>query len=176
MYATETATETRPGSWCQFCKAKLVCPSLNSLWGAAATCDPKQAILLDELALGMNLKLAKGVRQYLKALEDEVDRRLNAGLKVPGTKLVRKKANRVWKPQAEAYIIAFAGDAAMTRPELKSPAEIEKLPGAKLVVNKWAFTPDTGLTVALEDDPRVAVTVPTLEESFGAAVAQLDEG
>jgi hypothetical protein len=54
---------------------------------------------------------------------------------------------------------------------------MEKLgPDVKAWVGEYAYTPQTGLTVALADDKRVAVKVQSATEAFGAAAQQLVDG
>lgn len=165
------------GPHCRFCPAKLVCPLLTSLFKAAATHNPKEVVTLEDASLGMSYQSVPAVKHYLKALEDETFRRLNLGAEVPGTKLVHKKANRVWKPGAAALFIERIGEEALTKPELKSPTAIEDLgPAMKTLVKEWAYTPESGLTVALESDRRVGVKVQTTKELFSGAVAALNQG
>jgi len=163
------------GPWCRFCPAKLVCPLLTSLFGAAANANPKTVVNLDSESLGRSYQYKQAVTFYLKALEEETYRRLNAGKEVPGTKLVQKKANRVLKADAKAAFEAeFTSEELFTKPEFKSPPELEKLgPRAKALVAEWAYTPLTGYTVALEGDKRAAVKVQSTAEAFGAAVKLL---
>lgn len=162
------------GPWCRFCPAKLVCPMLTHLFKAACTANPKTIINLSDDSLGRSYQHKEGVKFYIKALDDEVYRRLNAGGSVPGTKLVPKKANRAYKTDATAVFVKEFADEAMTKPELKSPAEMEKLgTRAKALVKEYAYTPQTGLTVALDSDLRVAVKVQSVQEAFGGAVAKL---
>jgi hypothetical protein len=55
----------------------------------------------------------------------------------------------------------------MTEPVLKTPAQMEELGGdAKKFVSEFAYTPDTGFTVALADDRRVSVSRPKAAETF----------
>jgi hypothetical protein len=90
------------------------------------------------------------------------------GKNVPGTKLVHKKANRVWKGGAEAVFREQFGDKAVWPTTLKSPAEMEKVnTDAKALVKEFAYTPESGLTLALESDKRSAVPVRTAEQVFG---------
>lgn len=183
MHSTDD--ELQAGKWCRFCPAKLICPLMNSLWRAAGDYDPKAIPVLNDQTLGLSYQKVEAVKFYLKALEDEVFRRLNAGKVVPGTKLVNKKANRVFNQTVtvkvegkevelpiDAAVKAQFGDAAFSAPELKSPAELEKLgPAAKEFVKEHAYMPVTGLTVALATDKRVGITVQTTQERFGAALA-----
>jgi len=165
------------GPWCRFCPAKLVCPLMTSLFGAAATADPGVVVNLNDQSLGRSYQYTAAVKFYLKALEDETFRRLNAGsMKGCGVKLVMKKANRVWKDEAMgALSVAVPVDDLYTKPEMKSPAEVEKIGAeAKKLVREWAYTPQTGLTVALETDKRATVKVQTSTEAFPNAVELSD--
>lgn len=161
------------GPWCRFCPAKLVCPLLTGLFKAAATANEKDVIELSSDMLGLAYQHVPAVKSYIKALEEETYRRLNLGQEVQGTKLVHKKANRVYKDGAAKVFVDKFGEEALTTPELKSPAEIEKLGSdAKALVKEWAYTPESGLTVALEGDKKPGVKVKSMTETFAAAIAK----
>lgn len=164
------------GNWCRFCPAKLVCPLLKNLFGAAMQTNPKEVIELTSASLGREYGYIQAVKYYIKALEEEIFARLNRGGDVPGTKLVPKKANRVFKPEALTLAREKFGDDAFTLPEMKTPAEIDKLGATgKTFTREYAYTPQTGLTVAGADDNRVAVKVLTSQEAFGDAVKRLSD-
>ena len=181
MQATSIDDTLEAGPWCRFCPAKLVCPMLTSLFRAASTYNPQEIVHADEASLGRSYQYIQGVKFYIKALEDETFRRLSQGKEVPGTVLVHKRANRVFKstvddiPLADAAAMELGPDA-WTKPELKSPPEIEKLgERGKEFVKRWAFKPETGLTVALASDKSAQpVTVKTLAARFGGAVVDPD--
>ncbi len=174
MVRTQLDHTLDAGPWCRFCPAKLVCPLLTSLFKAAATHDPKEVVSSTNEALGRSYQFVPAVKHYLKALEDETYRRLNLSMDVPGTKLVPKKANRAWKADAKDVFTTRFGTEAMTEPGLKSPAEMEKISrAAKELVHEYAFTPQTGLTVALADDNRPAVKVQRPTEAFAGVLANL---
>jgi hypothetical protein len=156
-----------PGKWCRFCPAKLFCPMLTAVYGAAAKADPNILPNFGQKRIGLEYAQREAVKFYLKALEDEVLRRNSLGNTVPGTKLVDKKANRIWDGSAPDLAKAkFAADA-FTKPELKSPAELEKLgPAAKKFVQEHAYMPRTGLTVALDTDSKPEVKVPKSADIF----------
>lgn len=176
MDATAIDDKLDAGPWCRFCPAKLVCPMLTSLWGAAQKANPKAIVNLTDESLGMSYQYVQAVKFYVKAMEEETFKRLNLGRVVPGTKLKLKKANRVYKPDAVALAKAQFGPEAYTTPELKSPAELEKTsPAAREFVKEYAYMPQTGYTVALESDPAPGVTIRTSTETFGAALAALGE-
>lgn len=175
MQLTEMeGAELDAGSWCRFCPAKLICPMMASLFGAACKSNPKEIVPLTDQSLGRSYKYMQAIKSYLKALEDEVFRRLNIGGIVPGCKLVPKKANRVFKPEAPALFKEKFGADAMHPAQLKTPAEMERLGAeAKELVREYAYTPQSGLTVATDDDKRVAVKVETSQQAFGDAVKNL---
>ena len=54
----------------------------------------------------------------------------------------------------ESALDAKYGEKAYEPAALKSPAQIEKLPGGKALIAKLAYKPDTGITLAPEDDNR----------------------
>lgn len=174
------------GKWCRFCPAKLTCPLLVSLFRAASTHDPKEIISLTSEGLGLSYTQVPAVKFYLKALEDEVYRRLMVAQPVPHTKLVNKKAHRVFK---ETVTVKVEGvDTEVDLPDymrktfgkdavdvsLKSPPEFEKMgPAAREFVKEYAYMPVTGLTVALDSDRRTGIIPQSSQDRFGAAAAAI---
>lgn len=174
MLRTEMDNDLDAGKWCRFCPAKLVCPLMVSLFGAAMTANKDQIPQLSDAGLGRSYQYVQAVEQYVKAMKEEAFRRLSTGKELDGIKLVPKKANRVWKGGAIAVFRSRFEQEAFTKPELRSPAEMEKIsPAAKELVKEYAYTPDTGLTVALANDKRPAVKVQKPSDAFGDAVAAL---
>ena len=182
--------ELDAGSWCRFCPAKLICPLQASLFGAANKANPKELITLSDQTIGRSYQYIAAVKAYIKALEEEAFRRLNIGGQIPGIKLVPKKANRVFKTGAvteerDGEIVTLynsvaemmkdkLGADAMHPAELRSPAEMEKLGAvAKELVREFAYTPMTGLTVAVDTDKRGAVKVETTEQAFAAGIKNM---
>jgi len=159
------------GEHCRFCPAKIACPLLKGMFAVAATVNTTWVKDAHPLTLGQEWLQIAPVKMYLKALEEEVYNRLNAGIDVVGTKLVQKNAHRVWKDGALAVMTKEFGDLAMTQPELKSPSEVEKLgEGAKAQVNEWAYKPSSGFTVAAADNKKAGVKMKTAEETFAVFV------
>src|SRR5258708_30504631 len=91
------------------------------------------------------------------------------GEEIEGYKLVNKKANRVFSEEGVIEAKITFGPEAYTAPKLKSPAEIDKI-GAigKKFTKQWAYSPQTGQTVAPLDDPRPAINTRSGEEAFAA--------
>lgn len=110
----------------------------------------------------------KAIDRFSKAVDAELNRRLlTLGQEVPGWKVVTKKADRIWKDEAELNIAALGPDA-YTSPVLKSPAQIEKLPGGATLVAEWAYKPQSGYTIAPLTDSRLAVKVQSSADVFAA--------
>lgn len=176
MQAAEIDETLNAGSWCRFCPAKLACPLLYGLFKAAVNANPKDIPNLSDEALGRDYALREVVKFYLKAQEDDMYRRLSAGRKFAETKLVYKKADRVFKDGAKEALQAALGAEVYTQPSLKTPAQIEALGSkAKTLVKEWAYTPQTGYTVALADDKRIGVTMQTTQQAFGNAIEKMEK-
>lgn len=178
MAATEFDNSLDAGPWCRFCPAKLVCPMLTSLFRAAATHNPGEIVNYSNESIGRSYQYVQAVKFYLKALEEEAFNRLNHGHRMDGAvKLVPKKSNRVWKPEARALAEQKFGRDALTSPQMKSPSELEKLnPAAKEFAKEYAYMPQNGLTVALWDDNRPQVIVRPTKEIFAEAIDKLTSG
>lgn len=143
------------GDWCKFCPAREHCAALKR-----ETLEFNTELEPDYLTgeeIGELLAKSKSLIAFFQMLEKEAYKRIVTGEKVPGYKLVRKKANRVWKATAEEAIAAEFGDDAYTTPVLKSPPQIESLPGGKKFAARYAYSPDTGLTIAPLSDKREEV-------------------
>lgn len=167
MLDAEISERFLNGKWCRFCPAKIVCPILGGMFGAAAKADASQALHLNPERLAAEYAEIETVKMYIKAIEDEVYRRNMAGHTVPGTKLIKKRAFRVFKDGATELFKLRFGEEAFTKPELKSPADMEKVsPDAKKLTQEWAYTPDNGLTVAVESHKSAAIKVETIQQRF----------
>lgn len=171
-----------PGEWCRFCPAKLGCPAVAGMFEVATKAQVEDVKAVTDERLGIELEMVATVKMYLKALEEEVFRRLTAGHLVPGWKLVNKKADRVWKQtidlqdgkppvKLEEAVKAALGDQELyTKPSLKSPAQIEKLIGGERFVSLWAFKPQTGMTLAPAGDNRPGIVQKPVAERFKSVV------
>lgn len=147
------------GEHCRFCPAKLACPKIREDASTFTSSAPLAERMSDEALGSLYEKLAQ-TKMLAKAVEAEVYRRMMAGSTVPGSKVVVKKAWRVWKDGA-AEALEGSPVEEIYKTELKTPAEIEKMgPEAKRLVREWAYTPDAGYTVAPLSDSRKAVTPP----------------
>lgn len=159
------------GEHCRFCPAKLICPLLKGMFQVAATVNTKWVKDANSIGLGQEWLQIAPVKMYIKALEEEVYNRLNAGAEVTGTKLVQKRAHRVWKDGALEVLTKTWGAQVLTVPELRSPSDVSKLgASASEAVKEWAYIPTTGYTVAAADDAKPGVKMKTAQETFAKFV------
>jgi hypothetical protein len=167
MERTALDNDLDAGAWCRFCPAKLVCPLMWSLFGAAMQTDPKQVVNLTPDIFGKSYQYLAPLKSFVAAFEAEAFNRLNRGDKIPEIKMVEKKSNRVFKAGADQIFVPKYGSEAYTKPALKGPAEMEKLgEAAKVLVKEWAYKPHTGLTVALATDRRPEILNVRPSETF----------
>jgi hypothetical protein len=162
MNKAQVSRETISGEHCRFCPARAyACPALiadmkeleqmterlNEEGGAGE---------LTEEELSHFMTLVKTAKIVNKAAEETAFNRMKAGKPVPGFKLVKARANRIHKDGAEKAAKEKFGAKAYTLPGIKSPAQIEKLPGGKAFNERWAYKPEKGMTVAAGKDSRTA--------------------
>ncbi len=171
--------EFLPGEHCQFCPVLLECPTMQEAFVAYAQADEEFIAMLSDADLDRFYGMREQARRFQKALELTVHHRLIGGSKIPSAKLVEKKVNRVWKPGAAAALQAAFGDKAFTSPEIKSPAQVEKLSSrGKELALEYGYKPESaGLSVAPLSDPRPEAKPKTNAEVFkGHAQSLADAG
>lgn len=164
------------GEWCRFCPVKKFCAPMLSTGTSIAELGAEGIKKLTTPALFELMKVGpKVLRMLATMIEGEAyDRIAVRREEAPGWKIVVRKADRVWRPGAEADILSTAGtdhgyskDQLYTEPKFLSPARFEALgPRAKELVAEYAFKPDVGYNVVHESDTRKAVTVETAVEAF----------
>ncbi len=172
-----------PGSYCTFCPVKKAgaCEALNSIPGKvvvaefadiiAAQPDVEPAIVCtapdpsDPEQMWLARQMVKPLKHWIAGLDELEQINLEHGVPMRGRKLVRKRANRRLRNVAATKAALDARedtveDDYMTVRELKSPAQLERSKGiTKNWVATQTYTPEGGLTVADESDPRPAVTL-----------------
>jgi hypothetical protein len=156
---------------CKFCPAAQAntCPALEA--------ETQALVLADFTAVGVEkyskgqiaefLRMAPLVEARISSVREFAYNRMCAGEEFPGWKLVAKRATRKWKDEAAATEAFGKVPGAMTEPELRSPAQIEKLLGKK----KFATAAEplvekisSGLTTAPAEDPRPSAQVAQLTD------------
>lgn len=157
-----------PGNWCQFCPVLMDCPRMQEAFIAYAEADEEFIAMLTDEDLDRFYRMRDQARRFMTALDTTIHHRLVGGSKIPSAKLVEKKVNRVWKPGAAAALKAAFGEKAFTTPEVKSPAQIEKLSSrGKELALEYGYKPEShGLSVAPLSDPRPEAKPKTNAEVF----------
>jgi hypothetical protein len=147
------------GEWCRWCAAKAVCPIMT---GAADRAVVSALKGVDVASVSDHLKMADQLEGWIKEVRALAMQTLEAGLPVPGYKLVPKRAMRQWMDEGKALdaMCDLGLDVKeLTETKLLSPAQAEKV----LKKHKLALPADhvvavsSGNTLAPEDDPRPAV-------------------
>ena len=150
----------KPGDHCRWCRALAICPAKNEQAVIALGTDPKT---LDGVTLGKALEMATQLKPWITAVWDLAEQEMNAGARVPGFKLVQKRATRQWTDEEAAEKALRAGKkrvAQIFTRKLISPTQAEKLDGELYVEKLLPFVEkrSSGLTVVPESDKRPAVT------------------
>jgi hypothetical protein len=164
------------GDHCRWCPALATCPkqSADALEKANIVFDVDDGIqaapspfLLTPDRMPRILEGCKALEEWIKAVRAEADRMaLEDRKEIPGYKVVQRRANRTWTPEAPKIALARFGAMAFEVPEPKllSPAQMEKKLGVqgKGFVSKHAETPFKGYELVPVTDKRPAVEGPTL--------------
>jgi uncharacterized protein DUF2800 len=166
------------GEHCRFCPAKLVCPAYSNL-AMKALADADRVLgqpieVENKWRPALSFDQLDTLYSYLSSARKWYFSHLMAGENPNeiGAKLVYGKSSRDWKEGAmEVLIRTFGGDA-YSAPELKSPAQIEKLPGGKALVTQLAYKIDGGPTVASLSDKGTPYLVDSASQLYGQAVAK----
>jgi len=181
-----------PGeSQCQWCKAKAVCPALaaetTAVVTTAASVDDFADLTAETLpaalaevpgdVLAKALSKVDLMEMFCLAVRAETERRLFAGVEVPGFKLVEgKRGHRKWinPEEAELQLRSMRLKVEeMFELKLISPTTAEKLAKAgtigprqwKKLQEQYAQSPGKP-SVAPEDHPRPALTVAATADDF----------
>lgn len=150
----------------------------------AAQKDPSK---MDDKELRQILEGAPLVRQLLDGVEKEVKRRLEAGQKVEGFKLVRGRGSRTWAlsieemekkltttmkiPKAALYVKKLPTPAAIKDITWEKDGQVHRLSPEQIakIEKEWVKYTEGGLVVAPEGDSRPAV-VTDVSAMFGGAI------
>lgn len=146
-----------PGGHCQFCPVLLDCPKMQRAFQEYAEASEAFITMLTNEELDHYYSQREYARRFMTALETTVHARMVAS---PGciksAKLVEKKVARVWRPGAQAALVAAFGEKAFKPKEVLSPAGVEKLSSrGKEMALEWGYKPQSaGLSIAPLSDPR----------------------
>lgn len=170
----ETA-ELNPGPHCRWCKAMPICAAIGNRATELAEADfskvPVRFPNPDSLTIdrvGKILEFSELFSDWLKAVEAYAFSLAEQGVSIPGYKLVKKKANRVWISETEAAEklgLLLPDDKIWTK-KIISPAQAETLIGKTKtsLIADLVSKPDNGNTLAPESDKRPAVTSSAIDD------------
>ena len=168
MDRTLVLHDTKAGEHCRFCPARFAaCPALmenlKELERMVKIMEEKGgAAELTSEELGHMLSVFEIAKIQNKAARETALARLTKiDGKVPGWKLVNGRTNRVWKDGAERWAVHTFGSQAYEPKKLKSPAQMEKLPGGDKIVSRWSAKPPAGKTIAPINDVRREISSKT---------------
>lgn len=165
----------KPGDWCRFCQAKPICPALKNQarslafeqFGLSHSSTPPEPEKLTVEQLAEVMKQAKVIQDWVDSVFNFAYAAATSGVKIPGMKLVQKKAHRKWKSDDE-FVNEYRGllGDKLYEKKLVSPAKAEKLldkDGKEALKSFW-HVPDNGLTLVHDWDKRVEVSVSATED------------
>ena len=153
------------GDHCRWCAAKPVCPLLTGAVDRALKASLQN---IDAAQLAAMLEQAPLIEDYLTGVRALAHQMLENGERVPGFKLVQKRATRQWvdADEAKAALAALVlretarslEEMELMETKLVSPAQAEKaLKKRKLELpDELVVAVSTGSTLAPESDPRPA--------------------
>ncbi len=169
---TENATLV-PGDHCRFCLALNICPAARQKVQSLAVQDFGELVADipvpdDGDHLAEVLRWSGLIDAWLRSCEEAALAELQNGRTIPGFKLVKKRANRVWPTDVPKKLADMLNDhlpkgkmfrstdRLMQDPKLKSPAQLEEIIDRD-VIDQVAIRPDNGVTLARESDKRRAI-------------------
>lgn len=145
------------GKHCRWCTAKPICPEATGMVDRATQLALKD---LDPAKIGIYLDQADIIENWIADLRALAHQMLEADVRVPGYKLVAKRATRQWADEKAAVQALKQADINPYKPiEIISPAQAEKLlkKEKKELPKELVVSVSSGSTLAPESDPRPAV-------------------
>jgi hypothetical protein len=149
------------GPWCKFCQGKVGCPEYNGVVQTLGTITRAET----ETELVKWLPYADLMIEWGENVKNAAHALLEQGGKVPGYKLVQKRATRSWADEESA--LSFLAEAGIS-PEVRevkkviSPAQAEKVlkaVGVTAIPDALIDKKSSGTVLAPESDKRPALTV-----------------
>jgi len=148
----------KTGSHCRWCSAKPICPKMT---GAVDRAVKASLTEINAEQLSHYLTQADMLEDWITDLRKLAHDMLENDVKVPGYKLVAKRATRQWVDEAKAASAlrdALAEDDVYTK-KIVTPAQAEKLlkKAKQELPAELVVSVSSGSTLAPESDPRPAV-------------------
>ena len=150
------------GSHCRWCAAKPVCPIMTDSVARSTQLALKD---LKPDLIATYLQQADVLEDWIKELRELAHQMLESDVRVPGYKLVAKRAIRQWSDEALAnnesllhYTLGLGSDVLYDK-KVISPAQAEKILGkeGKEKIKDLVVAVSSGSTLVPESDPRPEV-------------------
>ena len=158
--------DTLVGAHCRFCPARRrACPAMMDNWTILKEFvdmlikEPARKLTAEEQATFLDAYEVAKISQ--KAIAKDVFDQINGGGKVSGWKIVSARAFRKFKDGAQRALKKKFGDEMFEPQKIRSPAQIDLLPGGKAFTTRYAFKPPSGGTLVRADDTRTALSKAT---------------
>lgn len=166
---------TVPGDWCQWCRAKAICPALRNQALTIAqdefSASPPAPESLTPQQIAEVLEKADVVEAWIKAVRGHAMREAEQGRPPPGYKLVQKRGTRKWTMDDDTVAERLALESGIDFAEffersVLSPAQAEKLLKARKVKipEELVKSVSSGYTLTSEADKRPALAVGAADE------------
>lgn len=184
MYAERTEDPNAPlasGEHCRFCNAAPTCPKLHEQANEVAAMEFQAptaeafGVKSKGIDLAKALQMIPALDAWMKSVNEFAHSEAMNGRPPEGWKLVAKRATRKWADPVDAkrsFELALGRVQAldlMTEPELKSPAQVEKLlpKEHKKILESLTVSVSSGLTLVPVSDKRQAAKPDALTEFKG---------
>ncbi len=163
-------------NWCRWCPAASFCPAISKAKMAEVDIQfdvetgldedqlPEIAPLNEE-TLGKVLNACDSLEVWIEKVRAHAFQVACQGKKIPGHKLVEKRSIRFWKEGAEVFAKSLFGTKAYSKPELLSPAQLEKAVGkaGKQFTQDYTDNKSSGVTLVKASDKREEVSSEVIE-------------
>ena len=130
--------------------------------------QPIHPAVLSQPALADVLGKADVIETWLKAVREHATEQLEAGISVPGWKLVEKRATRKWKDiRMVKQRLASEGLTGFETEGIATPAQVEKLAkkqGVQLDLFDLIEANSSGVTLVRETDKRTAASASAADD------------
>lgn len=158
------AQEFVMGDWCKYCPALGACPpSQDELRALVPILLKSELTALDASRVLLRKDLLKRV---VERAEEVAADSLMRGVSVPQFKLVTGVTHRAWVDEDAVADCASGVPGAF---KVVTPAQMEKLPGGREIVDAYAKVPPGKPVVVSESDRRAPYVARSAEQMFGAA-------
>lgn len=159
---------------CKWCLASSFCPAKRVKFEAVTDISLRDDIpnfpLIDNFSLeqlGHIYNHHKEFTDWLNKVQEKVEELNRKGLKVPYSKMVKQRKNRVIKDEKKFVQAAqrkkWRKKDLYHLPKLKSPKQLEDLGVPRELVEKHTIIPQGGTVLAHESDKREAVAIPQFD-------------